>query len=208
MNVLDQIMGVKEAGEMWGLSADRVKGLCQSKEVKCKKIGNSWVLDKNQPNPKGGLKMNHFVLWDLDGIDGLILLPANEIEQVENDTFDGALEDGFYGKVYEYWDGSNMKRLLFNEDIETETSIVASVHSVSLDKWDGRNYTYGGVGFHRWIYKVYEMDGEEVKDCYLINDWSQWEGDLQKGFVIEDIDEFFKDKEDYSEDILKDIKEL
>ncbi|WP_179861529.1 hypothetical protein [Bacillus toyonensis] len=54
---LDNIMGVKEAGEMWGLSADRVKGLCQSGEVIAKKVGNSWILDKNQPNPKGGRKM-------------------------------------------------------------------------------------------------------------------------------------------------------
>lgn len=54
MNVLDQIMGVQEAGELWGLSPDRVKGLCQNGEVLAKKVGNSWVLDKNQPNPKGG----------------------------------------------------------------------------------------------------------------------------------------------------------
>jgi hypothetical protein len=52
MSILDQIMGVKEAGELWGLSPDRVKGLCQSGEVKAKKIGNSWALVKNQPNPK------------------------------------------------------------------------------------------------------------------------------------------------------------
>ncbi|KAA0782577.1 hypothetical protein [Bacillus sp. BB56-3] len=56
-NPLEHIMGVKEAGEMWGLSADRVKGLCQSGAVIAKKIGNSWVLDKNQPNPKGGRKI-------------------------------------------------------------------------------------------------------------------------------------------------------
>ncbi len=56
-NPLEHIMGVKEAGEMWGLSADRVKGLCQSGEVIAKKVGNSWILDKNQPNPKGGRRM-------------------------------------------------------------------------------------------------------------------------------------------------------
>ncbi|HHB3507858.1 TPA: hypothetical protein ACORDH_004992 [Bacillus cereus] len=56
-NPLEHIMGVKEAGEMWGLSADRVKGLCQAGEVIAKKIGNSWVLDKNQPNPKGGRRI-------------------------------------------------------------------------------------------------------------------------------------------------------
>jgi len=52
VNVLDQIMGVQEAAELWGLSADRVKGMCQSGDVKAKKIGNSWVLDRNQTNPK------------------------------------------------------------------------------------------------------------------------------------------------------------
>lgn len=57
-NPLDHIMGVVEAGELWGLSPDRVKGLCQKGEVKAIKIGNSWVLDKNQPNPKGGRRMN------------------------------------------------------------------------------------------------------------------------------------------------------
>ncbi|MHA4153263.1 hypothetical protein [Bacillus cereus] len=56
-NPLEHIMGVKEAGEMWGLSADRVKGLCQSGEVIAKKVGNSWILDKNQPNPKGRRRM-------------------------------------------------------------------------------------------------------------------------------------------------------
>lgn len=51
-NPLDLIMGVKEAGELWGLSPDRVKGLCQSGEVVAKKIGNSWILVKDQDNPK------------------------------------------------------------------------------------------------------------------------------------------------------------
>lgn len=55
--VLDQVMGVQEAGELWGLSADRIKGLCQSGELYAKKIGKTWVIDKNQPNPKGGRKM-------------------------------------------------------------------------------------------------------------------------------------------------------
>ncbi|PFW65306.1 hypothetical protein COL20_01145 [Bacillus sp. AFS075034] len=56
-NPLEHIMGVNEAGELWGLSADRVKGLCQTGAVSSVKIGNSWVLDKNQPNPKGGRRV-------------------------------------------------------------------------------------------------------------------------------------------------------
>lgn len=52
MNPLDQIMSVQDASKLWGLSPDRVKGMCQNGEVKAVKIGNSWVLDCNQPNPK------------------------------------------------------------------------------------------------------------------------------------------------------------
>lgn len=70
-NPLDHIMGVKEAGEMWGLSADRVKGLCQAGEVIAKKVGNSWILDKNQPNPKGGRRMRlggvKMKTWEREG---------------------------------------------------------------------------------------------------------------------------------------------
>jgi hypothetical protein len=36
-NILDQIMGVAEAGRPWGLSSDRVKGLCQKQVFKLEK---------------------------------------------------------------------------------------------------------------------------------------------------------------------------
>jgi hypothetical protein len=64
MNILDRIMGVKEAGELWGLSPDRVKGLCQSGEVKAKKIGNSWALDRNQANPRKH-RASEPLIWEL-----------------------------------------------------------------------------------------------------------------------------------------------
>ncbi|MGE1217662.1 hypothetical protein [Bacillus toyonensis] len=80
---LDHIMGVKEAGEMWGLSADRVKGLCQSDEVIAKKVGNSWILDKNQQNPKGGRKIRlggeKMRIWEREGY------------KVVEENFDGEL---------------------------------------------------------------------------------------------------------------------
>lgn len=52
MDILDEIMGVEEAGKAWGLSPDHVKRLCRDGVVKAKKIGNTWVIDRNQPNPK------------------------------------------------------------------------------------------------------------------------------------------------------------
>lgn len=49
---IDQIMGVDEASERWGLAPGYIKNLCAKNAIQCKKIGKTWVLDKNQPNPK------------------------------------------------------------------------------------------------------------------------------------------------------------
>jgi len=57
MDVLDQIMGVNEAAEMWGYSPDHIKKLCRDGVIKSKKIGKTWVIDKNQNNPKEEKKM-------------------------------------------------------------------------------------------------------------------------------------------------------
>lgn len=52
MSALDEIMGVVEASEKWGLSADHIKKLCRDGKVTAKKIGKTWILIKDQPNPK------------------------------------------------------------------------------------------------------------------------------------------------------------
>lgn len=52
MNPLEHIMDTKDAAKLWGLSPDHVKLLCRTGKVKAKKIGNSYAIDKNQPNPK------------------------------------------------------------------------------------------------------------------------------------------------------------
>ena len=52
MNPLDAIIDVYEAAERWGLSASHVKKLCRDGMVISKKIGNSYAIVKDQPNPK------------------------------------------------------------------------------------------------------------------------------------------------------------
>lgn len=52
MNILDNVIDVKTASGLWGLSIDRVKHLCQDGDINAKKIGNSWAIDATQPNPK------------------------------------------------------------------------------------------------------------------------------------------------------------
>lgn len=52
MGQLDNIIDVKTASELWGLSPDRIKTLCSSGKITSKKIGNSWAIYKLQDNPK------------------------------------------------------------------------------------------------------------------------------------------------------------
>lgn len=52
INPLNQIMGVKEASELWGLSPDHIKKLCREGKVISRNIGKTWIINKNQQNPK------------------------------------------------------------------------------------------------------------------------------------------------------------
>ncbi|MGG2024174.1 helix-turn-helix domain-containing protein [Gottfriedia sp. S16(2024)] len=50
--ILDSIIGAQEASEIWGLAPAYIKDLCAKGEIKAKKIGKTWVIDKNQENPR------------------------------------------------------------------------------------------------------------------------------------------------------------
>lgn len=50
--VLSQIMGCVEAAELWGLAPAYVKDLCRRGKVKAVCIGRTWVIDRNQSNPR------------------------------------------------------------------------------------------------------------------------------------------------------------
>jgi Helix-turn-helix domain len=52
MSTLDKIMGVEEASEVWELSSGYIKNLCAEGKIKSRKIGNTWIIDKEQPSPK------------------------------------------------------------------------------------------------------------------------------------------------------------
>lgn len=52
MSVLNQIMGVDEAGDKWDKSPDHIKRLCRDGKVKAVKIGKTWIMEKDQEYPK------------------------------------------------------------------------------------------------------------------------------------------------------------
>lgn len=54
LNTLDNVMGVEDASDLWGLKPGTIKNYCADGIVQAKKIGKTWVIDKNQPNPKKG----------------------------------------------------------------------------------------------------------------------------------------------------------
>lgn len=53
---VNRVMDTNEAAALWGYSsADAVKRLCREGKVKCKKLTNgTYILDRNQPNPRTG----------------------------------------------------------------------------------------------------------------------------------------------------------
>jgi ribosomal protein L36 len=52
MSTLDKIMGVEEASEIWVLSPGYIKNLCAEGKIISRKIGKTWIINKDQPNPK------------------------------------------------------------------------------------------------------------------------------------------------------------
>ena len=49
---LKQIMGVEEASEKWGHAPGTIKNMCAAGKVIAVKIGKTWVMPKDHPNPK------------------------------------------------------------------------------------------------------------------------------------------------------------
>lgn len=46
MNILERLISSKEASELLNLNEQYVKQLCASGKLPCKKVGKTWVLDK------------------------------------------------------------------------------------------------------------------------------------------------------------------
>ncbi|MBP1970993.1 excisionase family DNA binding protein [Virgibacillus natechei] len=52
-NSLEDIIGVEEAARILGLSPGTIKNYCASGKIEAKKIGKTWVIDKNKLNKEG-----------------------------------------------------------------------------------------------------------------------------------------------------------
>lgn len=50
--IMSQLMTTEEASTLWDLSQDHIKRLCGSGEVIASKRGKTWLILKDQENPK------------------------------------------------------------------------------------------------------------------------------------------------------------
>ena len=111
-------------------------------------------------------------------------------------------------KSYQYWDGSNYKRIW----IDNETNVKMTDNRICLDEWNGNNSITGGTGLHQYVYKAIEVDCEEVEDTYVVVYNSQWQGshDMAEIMTIEEVEDHLnglgRDLDDYMEDI-KNLKQ-
>lgn len=48
---LDHLISADDAAKMWGITPQHVRRLCESGDVRAKKVGKTWVIDKRQENP-------------------------------------------------------------------------------------------------------------------------------------------------------------
>jgi hypothetical protein len=92
-------------------------------------------------------------------------------------------KDFIPSSVYVYWDGSNWKEIWLDEDCLTEIVIDCDSRE-NLDRWDGQNWSFGGKFSHANLYRVFYIDSEPVQEKYLLEYWTQWEGDIPVGCII------------------------
>lgn len=87
-------------------------------------------------------------------------------------------------KIFSWWDGHNHRTISLDDFMNNETELVITKKFVDLDIWDGRNFSTGGHGLHQRVYKIIKIDGNEVDDHFLLEKWSQYQGDLPEGIIL------------------------
>jgi len=90
-------------------------------------------------------------------------------------------------RVYEYWDGSNWKEIRFDDSYMEEIEVeYAEDREEDLDQWDGSNFYFRQKFQHGRLYPITKIDGKEVTGKYLLHIWTQYQGDVDEGHIIDE----------------------
>lgn len=49
---LNDVTGVEEAAELWGLSPGTIKNYCAEGKIEARKNEKTWIINKNKKNPR------------------------------------------------------------------------------------------------------------------------------------------------------------
>lgn len=147
----------------------------------------SYVEENEDFEPSSIVDFTDFVRTLYPTIDVTYIEEGQEVENViafeeYNNTFSN-LSDFITTTMYQWWDGSNWKNEYLSENV-VEYDLVVSDDSVSLDEWDGNNSTTGGRFDHQKVFKVIELDGKQVENTYLVELWSQYQGEHSQGEIM------------------------
>jgi hypothetical protein len=99
--------------------------------------------------------------------------------------------------------GSNWKTL----ELDAVTYVTVGDTSVDIDEYDGSNWCTGGKFEHQNIYKVYQLDGKETADTYLVVTGSDYQGVLDVGEIMAE-DELIEHLRKLGRDVEKYMKEV
>jgi len=92
-----------------------------------------------------------------------------------------------YISAYDWWNGNNHKNESAHDSITVTIVDTEDDPYLDLDKWDHKcnGYCTGGQQFyHEVVYKVINLNGEKVRDAYLLRCSSQWQGSHPQGVVL------------------------
>jgi len=88
--------------------------------------------------------------------------------------------------VYRYWNGSNWGEIWFDTQAQYKISIVIDEDTKeNLDEWDGSNWFYKQRFNNADLYRVVSIDDEPVDGKWLLWEWSQWQGSLDWGEIVD-----------------------
>lgn len=124
--------------------------------------------------------MKKAYLWETPGNEygeSSLLIHADDVQEIL------PLESSETCRVYDRLDGSYIYAPEYGE-----IEIVYDENSkVNIDAWNGSDWSYkrGGKFDHASIYTLIEIDGEPAEDRYLLYTWSQWQGVLDRGAIID-----------------------
>lgn len=98
MRILDNVIGVKEASEITGLSAGTIKNYCREGKITSKNIGNTWVIDKFKLKERMKMKQTYNeIMKSWVGNDKVFVSYFENVNELLDDGVDKeVLDEEFY----------------------------------------------------------------------------------------------------------------